>query len=66
MADWLTVDDVARLLGLPVTAAGRESVRRRFRRWRKAPVPRVETRARPQGGVEMVVRRVELEWCLGL
>lgn len=66
MAEWLTVDDVARLLGLPLTAAGREAVRRRIRRWLADGVPAVETRPRAVGGVEYVVRGVELEWWLGL
>jgi len=44
----------------------RTSVWRRMVRWRADGFPLVEERARPSGGVELVVRAVELEAHLGL
>lgn len=61
--DFLTVAQV-RAEYLP--HLDRTSVWRRMARWRGDGFPLVEERARPQGGVELVVRRVELEAHMGL
>lgn len=61
--DFLTVAQV-RAEYLP--HLDRTSVWRRMDRWRRDGFPLVTERARPGGGVELVVRRVELEAHMGL
>ena len=62
----MTSREVAAFLGRGTDHAAVRAARRRLARWREQGFPLVEERARPQGGVELVVRRIELEAHLGL
>lgn len=66
MSEWMTSRDVAAFLDRGTDHAAVRAARRRLARWRADGFPLVEERARGVGGVELVVRRVELEAYLGL